>query len=87
MRFLLPLLCVILLLPGCTKATATRIDANTYAIHGPPVPGGSGAPNLNLAKQICPNGFRVLNAVTYRNSLNGVIDAPGDTTNWTIRCI
>ena len=87
MRLLLPVLCLILLLPGCTKATASRIDANTYRIDGPPIPGGSSAPNLHLARQICPNGFRVLNSRTYHNSIKGLVEAPGDTTNWTIRCI
>ena len=87
MRFLLPVLGLVLLLPGCTKATATRIDTNTYAIHGPGVPGGSDVPNLRLANQICPNGFRVLNSTTRHNTPNGIVDEPGDFTNWTIRCL
>jgi hypothetical protein len=88
MRFLLPLLCVVILLPGCTKATASRVDANTYRIHGPGIPGGSDAPNLNLAKEICPNGFRLLKSATLHNTPNGSEDTFGkDYTNWTIRCI
>ena len=88
MRFLFPLLCVALLLPGCTKATATRIDRNTFAIHGPGVPGGSDVPNLRLAREICPNGFRVLESTTRHNTSNGITQLPGnDFTNWTIRCI
>ncbi|HEV2300202.1 MAG TPA: hypothetical protein VGR91_01410 [Stellaceae bacterium] len=88
MRPLLPLLCVVLLLAGCTHATATRVDANTFTIHGPGIPGGSDAPNVRLAKEICPNGFRVLKSTTLHNTPNGSEDRPGnDFTNWMIRCI
>lgn len=83
----LVLLLAILALAGCSQATATRIDAHTYQINGPGIPGGSTVPNQRLASRICPGGYRVLHQLVRRNSPDGASDEPGTFTNWTIRCI
>lgn len=67
---------------------AGRVDARTFVIHGPGIPGGSDAPNRRLAERLCPNGYRVLGSEQHRNSPDGFSDEIGSTfTNWTIRCI
>jgi hypothetical protein len=81
----------LLALAACTQANvnaaSNRVDNRTFDIHGPPIPGGSDAPNRRLAQRLCPDGFRVLNSTVSRNT-DGYSDFLGDTfTNWTIRCI
>jgi hypothetical protein len=87
MRRVVPVLILALALAGCTQATANRIDARTFEIDGPGVPGGSTAPDQQMAARVCPNGYRVLNQVERRNTPDGYSDEPGVYTNWTIRCL
>ena len=77
----------LLALVGCTQATASRVDNQTFRIEGPGMPGGSTAPNRQLAQRLCPGGYRVINSVERRNTPDGYADMPGVFTNWTIRCI
>jgi hypothetical protein len=86
MRYLL-MIALLLLLPACTEATASRIDSRTFRVEGPGISGGSSAPNRRLARQICPKGYRVLNEETRRNTPDGYIQEPGTFTNRTIRGI
>lgn len=83
----LVLVSVLLALAACTQATASRIDARTFKIEGPGIPGGSTVPNQRLAVRLCPNGYRVVDSVTRHNTPDGYRDETGDFTNWTIRCL
>ena len=78
---------VLLALAACTQAAASRVDDRTFKIEGPNVPGGSDTPNKRLAARLCPNGYRVLDAITRRNTPDGYRDELGNFTNWTIRCL
>ena len=69
-------------LTGCTQSFASRLDDRTFRIEGPPIPGGSSAPNRQLAEKICPHGYRVLNEERRKPEA----DTPIATT-WTIRCL
>jgi hypothetical protein len=81
MRYVL--LLAILVLAACSsESTASRIDARTFKIHGPGVPGGSDAPNRRLAVRICPGGYRVLDKDVHKEPAED-----GLFTDWTIRCI
>jgi hypothetical protein len=83
-----PLVVIALLaLTACTQANASRVDARTFRIDGPGVPGGSSVPDQRMAARLCPNGYRVLDSIERRNSPDGYRDEPGVFTNWTIRCI
>jgi hypothetical protein len=86
MRFLLTLL-ALAALSACTAATASMIDARTFRIEGPGVPGGSSAPDQRQAEAVCPNGYRVLREQVHRNGPNAYTDEPGIYTDWTIRCL
>ena len=69
-------------LVGCTGPTATRVDARTFQIEGPPVPGGAEGPNRRMAAQLCPKGYRVLEAQSHNTEA-----AMGQVTTWTVRCL
>ena len=81
------LMIALLALAACTQATASRVDDRTFRIEGPGIPGGSDVPNRRLAERLCPKGYRLLDSITRRNTPDGYREAPGDFTNWTIRCI
>jgi hypothetical protein len=92
MRYWLVLSLVIL--AGCTRATASKVDADTYRVQGPSIVGGSSGPDRELAQQICPKGYRVLNedslAGGYSLSDRGAhadMENAGTSTTWTIRCL
>lgn len=85
LRRVLPLL--LIAVAGCTQSEATRVDSRTFRIEGPGVPGGSDVPNQREAARVCPRGYRVLDSETHRNGPNPYASAPGDFTNWTIRCL
>jgi hypothetical protein len=82
-------------LTGCSSATASKVDATTFSINGPVVPGGSNGPDARLAERICPKGYRVLNETALAGGSASLSDRgahadmenPGISTNWTIRCL
>jgi hypothetical protein len=87
-RFVLLLLALILV--GCSEADAVRIGERTFRIEGPPVPGGSEAPNKRLAAELCPGGYRVLDSKSNKGGPDRAMSMPDDlgtTTTWTIRCL
>lgn len=77
----------LLALAACTQATASRVDDRTFRIEGPGTPDGSTAPNRRMAARLCPEGYRVIDSISRRNTPDGYRDEPGVFTNWTIRCI
>jgi hypothetical protein len=82
------LLLIPAVLAGCTEATASRVDARTFRIEGPGVPGGSETPNRRMATQLCPKGYRVLDQETHLNTPDRArVENGGVFTNWTIRCL
>lgn len=85
MRYLIIL--ALLLVAGCTEATATRVDDRTFRIEGPGIAGGSTAPNRRIARRLCPKGYRVIDEEVSRNTPDGASLEPGTFTNWTVRCI
>ena len=88
MRYLLPLVAIVL--AGCsgTDAQMTRIDARTYKIESPDVPGGSSAPNRRLAERLCPNGYRLLSEHANKGGPDrAIFDDPNVVTTWTVRCL
>ena len=86
MARLLPALAM-LTLAGCAEATASRIGDRTFRIEGPGLPAESPRPNQRIAERLCPQGYRVLDEITRRNTPDGGRDEPGMFTNWTIRCV
>jgi hypothetical protein len=91
MRYLLPLLALVLLpltLTACTDSEASRIGDRTYRIDSPSVPGGAEGPNRRLANQLCPSGYRVLTSESHKGGVDRAIaDDFGTTTIWTIKCL
>ena len=91
MRYLLPLLALVLLpltLAACTESEASRIGDRTYRIDSPSVAGGAVGPNQRLASQLCPGGYRVLNSESHKGGVDRVnIEDFGTTTIWTIKCL
>jgi hypothetical protein len=88
MRYLLPLIAVVL--AGCAQnqSAASRIAERTYEIESPPIPGGATGPNQRLAQQLCPNGFRLLNSEAHKGGLDRAIyDEQNTTTVWVVKCI
>jgi hypothetical protein len=77
----------ILLLAACTEGTLSKIDARTFKIEGPGIPGGSDAPNKRLASKVCPNGYRVLESSSHKGGPDRAIDDNNTMTTWTIRCL
>lgn len=77
----------LLMLAGCTEASATRVADRTFQIDGPGLPVASDAPDRRLAERVCPHGYRVLDETVHRNTPDGHRDEPGMFTNWTIRCL
>jgi hypothetical protein len=72
---------------GAQSSSATKLDDRTFKIEGPGVPGGAEAPNRRTAERVCPNGYRVLDRLRFKDS-NG--EFGGDSavyTNWVIRCL
>ncbi|MGH7093639.1 MAG: hypothetical protein ACREFB_08925 [Stellaceae bacterium] len=85
---------IVAALAGCTRATASKVDANTFRIQGPPLAGGSSGPDRELAQQICPRGYRVLNETNFSGGssltdrgAHADMEDPGTTTSWTVRCL
>ena len=88
MRYLLLLATFALVACAGNEAQMTRIDARTFKIEGPDVPGGSTAPNRRLAQQLCPNGYRLLNQEAHKGGPDrAIFDDPNTTTIWVVRCI
>jgi hypothetical protein len=80
------ILCMLVLV-GCTKSSATRLDDRTFEVDGPSVPGGSDTPNRRLAERLCPNGYRVLDQESHKGGLARASDDTDVTTTWRIRCL
>lgn len=81
-------------LAGCTQATASKVDANTFRIQSPSIVGGSSTPDRELAQRICPKGYIVLNQNSFTGGssyadrgAHADMESPGTTTTWTIRCL
>ena len=88
MRFLLPLTALALAACAGNDAQMTRIDARTFKIESPEIPGGSAAPNRRLAQQLCPNGYRLLNGDAHKGGPDRAIyDQQNTTTIWFVRCL
>jgi hypothetical protein len=81
------LVLTMLLLAACTEGTLSKIDARTFKIEGPGIPGGSDAPNKRLASKACPNGYRVLESTSHKGGPDRAIDDNNTMTIWTIRCL
>jgi hypothetical protein len=77
----------VLVLVGCVKSEASRIDDRTFRIDGPGVPGGSETPNRRLAERLCPKGYRVLSQESHKGGPDRAIDDADTTTVWMIRCL
>jgi hypothetical protein len=69
-------------LAACTDSFGVRLDERTFRIEGPPVEGGADAPNRRLARQFCPQGYRVIDESRRRPDAG-----LGTVTYWTIRCL
>jgi hypothetical protein len=88
MRYLLPLAALALAACAGNDAQMTRIDARTFKIESPEIPGGSAAPNRRLANQLCPNGYRLLNEDAHKGGPDRAIyDQQNITTIWFVRCL
>lgn len=83
MRAVVMLLIPLAALAACTQANINRVDARTYSIEGPIVPGGSDAPNRRAALRVCPNGYRVIDRQEHRNPFGEA----GVETDWKVRCL
>jgi hypothetical protein len=77
------LLAILVALAACTKASVDPVDARTFTIKGPIIPGSSDAPNRRAAMRVCPNGYRVIKQSENRNPFGEI----GVETDWTIRCL
>lgn len=90
MRFLLWMLAVAML-AGCAspnQADFVRIGERTFRIESPPIPGGADGPNRRLAVQLCPNGFRLLNAESHKGGPDRVDYREFNTTTvWVVKCL
>lgn len=87
MRYLLPLLAVMLAACSGNQSEASRIGERTYRIISPEIPGGAEAPNRRLANQLCPGGFLKLNEDAHKGGPDRATDSTDVTTIWTIKCI
>jgi hypothetical protein len=88
MRYFLPLAALALTACAGNDAQMTRIDARTFKIESPEIPGGSAAPNRRLAQQLCPNGYRLLNEDAHKGGPDRAIyDQQNITTIWFVRCL
>ena len=90
LRLLLP--AAVILLAGCAQNQSdfTRIGERTFRIESPPIPGGADGPNRRVAQQLCPGGFRVLNARANKGGVDRAQGMPDDlntTTIWVVKCI
>ena len=90
LRLLLPI--AVIALAGCAQNQSdfTRIGERTFRIESPPIPGGATGPNRRLAEQLCPTGFRVLNAQSMKGGIDRAQSFPDDlntTTVWVVKCI
>lgn len=90
LRLLLPITAIAL--AGCAQNQSdfTRIGERTFKIESPPIPGGADGPNRRLAQQLCPAGFRVLNAQSMKGGVDRAQSFPDDlntTTVWVVKCI
>ncbi len=84
---LLGALLLVPLLTACTESAASRVDERTFKIEGPPMAGGSEAPNRRLATRICPKGYRVLSSETHKGGPDRATDEDLPVTTWMVRCI
>jgi hypothetical protein len=88
MRYLLPLTALALAACAGNDAQMTRIDARTFKIESPEIPGGSTAPNRRLAQQLCPNGYRLLDQNAHKGGPDRVdFQEQNITTIWFVRCL
>jgi hypothetical protein len=88
MRYLFLLATVALTACAGNQSQMTRIDARTFKIESPEIPGGSPTPNSRLAQQLCPSGYRLLNQDAHKGGPDRAIyDEQNITTIWIVRCI
>ena len=88
MRYLLPLVAVVLV--GCAQNQSdfVRIGERTFRIESPPIPGGAEGPNRRLAQQLCPAGYRLLNEDSHKGGLDRADWYEQNTTTvWVVKCI
>jgi hypothetical protein len=89
MRFLL-LAFAVAALAGCTQNQAdfTRIGDRTFKIESPPIAGGAEGPNRRVATQLCPGGYRLLNAESFKGGPDRVDYREFNTTTvWVVKCL
>jgi len=87
-RWLLPIFAVALVGCGQNQADFTRIGDRMFRIESPPIAGGAEGPNLRLAKQLCPGGFRRLTEESHKGGPDRVDwYEHGTTTIWVVKCI
>jgi len=88
MRYLLPLIAVVLV--GCAQnqSNFAQIAERTYRIESPPIPGGATGPNQRLAQKLCPNGYRLLNSQANKGGVDrAIFDEQNTTTVWVVKCL
>ncbi len=73
MRYLL--LSLVIALVGCAQNQSdfTRVGERTFRIESPPIPGGATGPNMRLAQQLCPGGYRLLNSQSNKGGIDRAI--------------
>jgi hypothetical protein len=88
MRYLLLLAALGMAACAGNDAQMTRIDARTFKIESPEIPGGSNAPNRRLALQLCPNGYRLLDQNAHKGGPDRAdFQEQNITTIWFVRCL
>jgi hypothetical protein len=88
MRYLLPLVALLLVGCGQSQSDFSRIGERTFRIESPPIPGGAEGPNRRLAQQLCPAGYRLLNSQANKGGIDRAIyDEQNTTTVWVVKCL
>ena len=88
MRYLLPLIALGLI--GCAQGQSSfsQIAERTYRIESPPIAGGADGPNIRVAQQLCPHGYRKLDVDSHKGGPDRADWYEQNiTTVWTIKCL